>query len=197
MVRERIVIVEDDVSLAHMLKLTLEKEGYIVNIFHTAEEALPHLQKNPPEVLLLDIMLPGMSGLELLKLLKEAAETAKIPVIMVTAKKELSDVQTALTLGAEGYLVKPFDKKKLLQKIEELIPQYYVDENVLAEAMQILSKPVEGDVEKLRVLLAEINSAMRLLRKGAAPEKLKPQIQKVLSSLEKKKSEVIEKFSEE
>ncbi len=198
MVKDKIFVVEDDKPLAHLIRLTLEREGFEVEVFHTAEEALKRLKKGLPDILLLDIMLPGMSGLDLLEILRSDTATSGVKTIMLTAKKELSDVQRALALGVEGYIAKPFEKEVLLEKIESALPEYYVDENVLAEIKNILEfKPVFNDVQELREHLANINCAMRTLRKGAIPERYKEIARTLLVKLAEKKKEVLDRLANE
>jgi two-component system phosphate regulon response regulator PhoB len=112
-----ILIIEDDAELQELLSIALEREGWKLIPAKTGEEGLEYLKKNQADCILLDIMLPGIDGLKLLKKLKEIEKCRNIPVIMTTARGEESDVVTGLELGADDYVVKPYSPKVLAARI--------------------------------------------------------------------------------
>ncbi len=121
MAREKILIVEDDEDIMELIAYNLEKERYAVLKTDTGEKALARAGKNRPDLVLLDLMLPGMDGLEICKRLKNDAATRDIPVLMVTAKGEESDVVAGLELGADDYMTKPFRPRELVARVRAIL----------------------------------------------------------------------------
>jgi len=121
MPREKILVVEDDEDILELISYNLKKDGYTVFTCTSGELALDSARKNNPSLVVLDIMLPGMDGLEVCKLLKHDPVTINIPVIMLTAKNEESDVVSGLEIGADDYMAKPFSPKVLIARIRNLI----------------------------------------------------------------------------
>lgn len=116
----KVLIVEDDGDIAALIKIYLEKDGYQTAYARTGIEGWHALTAERPDMVILDLMLPGMDGLELCKKLRNTAETAVLPVIMLTAKAEESDTIIGLELGADDYVTKPFSPKTLLSRIKAL-----------------------------------------------------------------------------
>lgn len=112
-----IYLVEDDQELANILSLHLQKAGYQVEIFYRGDEALRALKESPPDLLILDIMLPGMDGLEILQNLRK---TSNIPVLLVSAKGAVIDRVVGLELGGDDYLIKPFSERELVTRVKAL-----------------------------------------------------------------------------
>lgn len=121
MAREKILVVEDDEDIMELIAYNLEKERYAVLKSDTGEKALARVGKNRPDLVLLDLMLPGMDGLEICKRLKSDAATRDIPVLMVTAKGEESDVVAGLELGADDYMTKPFRPRELIARVRAIL----------------------------------------------------------------------------
>lgn len=121
MVRTHIVIVEDDPDIAELLAFNLAREGYETTVAGRGDQALAAIQGKGPALVLLDLMLPGIGGLEICRLLKAKPETAALPVIMVTARGEESDVVVGLEMGADDYIVKPFSMKVVLARIHAVL----------------------------------------------------------------------------
>jgi two-component system phosphate regulon response regulator PhoB len=121
MAHEKILIIEDDRDILELISYNLEKEGYRTYCSATGELALPQIGSLKPDLILLDLMLPGMDGLEICKQLKQREETRNIPVIMVTAKSEDSDIVTGLEIGADDYISKPFSPKVLIARIRTIL----------------------------------------------------------------------------
>jgi two-component system phosphate regulon response regulator PhoB len=117
MSNERILVVDDEEPIRELLGYNLEKDGFRVSASASGEDALKSIKSDPPDLILLDLMLHGMSGLDVCRKLKASPETAGIPVIMITAKTEDTDVVLGLELGAEDYVTKPFSTKVLLARV--------------------------------------------------------------------------------
>jgi len=117
MAGESILVVEDDNDILELIKYNLLKERYTVEGAVTGEAALHSASARSFDLCLLDIMLPGIDGLEVCRILKKDPRTAPIPIIMVTAKGEEADIVTGLEMGAEDYLVKPFSPRVLIAKV--------------------------------------------------------------------------------
>jgi DNA-binding response OmpR family regulator len=115
---EKIWVVEDDADTARLLKDGLSSEGYRVTTFPGAEEALQALRDAKPDLFLLDVQMGGISGLQLLELLRRDPVTADIPVVMLTSRAAEMDRVTGLKLGADDYVVKPHSEKELLARVE-------------------------------------------------------------------------------
>ncbi|MBN2169968.1 MAG: response regulator transcription factor [Candidatus Krumholzibacteriota bacterium] len=120
MANERILIVDDDPQTLRMLSVSVEKAGYEVMPAETGEEALRLAKEEGPDLVVLDLVLPDSSGLEVCRELREAPETQGIPLIMVTALGEQSDKIYGLEVGADDYMVKPIDVPELLARIRAL-----------------------------------------------------------------------------
>lgn len=121
MAREHILVVEDEADIQELIRYNLGKDGYHVTVASSSEEAFKRIKTAPPAAVLLDLMLPGMNGLEFCKLLKAEPSTRGIPVLMVTAKGEEADVVAGLELGADDYLTKPFSPRVLLARLRAVL----------------------------------------------------------------------------
>ena len=117
----RILLVEDERDLLELLQYNLDREGYQVSTATTGEEALRLVRADPPDLMLLDLMLPAMDGLEVCRTLKSRAHTAQVPVIMLTAKGEESDIVKGLEMGADDYITKPFSPRVLMARIQAVL----------------------------------------------------------------------------
>jgi two-component system phosphate regulon response regulator PhoB len=120
MARTRILIIEDERALTEVLRYNLEREGYETIIAHEGQEGLRKAQTLLPDLVLLDLMLPVMNGLDICRELKAGERTRDIPVIMLTAKAEETDQVVGFSMGADDYVTKPFSVKVLLQRIKVL-----------------------------------------------------------------------------
>ncbi|MFA6816915.1 MAG: response regulator [Lentisphaeria bacterium] len=118
MANEKILIVEDELSIRELLKMTLESAGYhSILEAEDGEKAITMVARYLPDLILLDLMLPGMDGLTVCRKLKTGEETKRIPIIMLTAKSEESDIVLGLEMGACDYITKPFSTKVLVARI--------------------------------------------------------------------------------
>ena len=113
-----VMVIEDEEALALMLRYNLEKEGYKVLVESRGSKALSEIEKERPSVILLDWMLPEMSGVEICKLIRSKPDIKGIPVIMLTAKGEEEDKVKGLTAGADDYVTKPFSVPELLARVK-------------------------------------------------------------------------------
>ncbi len=118
---ERIVVIDDEEDIRELIEYNLSKEGYEVASAMSAEEAVPLIKSAPPDMIILDLMLPGVNGLELCRQLKESPEYRDIPIIMVTARSEESDIVRGLELGADDYVSKPFSPKILNARVKSVL----------------------------------------------------------------------------
>jgi two-component system phosphate regulon response regulator PhoB len=121
MSRPRILIIEDERGLTQALEYNFGKEGYDVAVAHDGTEGLRKAQTLLPDVVLLDLMLPGMSGLDVCRQLRAGERTKALSIVMLTARAEETDQVVGFTLGADDYVTKPFNTKVLLQRVKALL----------------------------------------------------------------------------
>ncbi|MGB5426410.1 MAG: response regulator transcription factor [Gammaproteobacteria bacterium] len=162
----KITIIEDEEDIRHLVCYNLEKEGYAVSSYESGEKGLSGIRSDPPDLVLLDLMLPGIDGMEVCRRLKQDAATRDIPVIIISAKGEENDIIAGLERGADDYLSKPFSPKILLARIRTILrrvsqPQpgdddiIQVDELVLAPgkfSATLSGKPLELTAGDFRLL---------------------------------------------
>lgn len=117
----RVLIVEDEEALAALLEYNLGKEGFAVRVSSDGEDALLAIQEEPTDLVLLDWMLPGLSGIEICRWIRARAESRDIPVIMLTARGEEEDRIRGLNTGADDYLTKPFSVPELIARVRALL----------------------------------------------------------------------------
>lgn len=121
MSKGQIFIVDDEENILDLVDYVLTKEGYDVVRFSSGEDVLKKVRQKSPDLILLDLMLPGMDGLDVCKMLKRNPETEALPVIMLTARGDEADIITGLELGADDYIPKPFSTKVLLARIKAVL----------------------------------------------------------------------------
>ncbi len=121
MPNERIVVIEDEPDILEVIRHNLTREGFRVSSAADGEDGYQMVVDQLPDLVLLDLMLPGMDGLEVCRRLKEDAGTRSVPVVMVTAKGEESDVVLGLGLGADDYVPKPFSPRELLARVRAVL----------------------------------------------------------------------------
>src|SRR5689334_12982484 len=114
---ERILVVDDDRDIARFVELNLSLEGFQVEVAHDGVHALELATARPPDLILLDVMMPGVDGVEVVRRLRAQSSTASIPVVMLTAKSLSADKVVGLTAGADDYIVKPFDTLELVARV--------------------------------------------------------------------------------
>ena len=118
---EKILVVEDEENIQELIRYNLAKEGYKVSCVLNGEKGLETARNESPDLVLLDLMLPGLDGLDVCKALKRDSATQNIAVIMVTAKGDETDIVTGLELGADDYVIKPFSPKILLSRVKAVL----------------------------------------------------------------------------
>ncbi len=121
MAHERILVIEDDANIQELLRYNLEREGFAVDVAARGEQGLKLARQTPPDLVLLDLMLPGMDGLEVCRELQSDPTTAESGILIISAKDAESDIVTGLTLGADDYLTKPFSPHVLLARIRAVL----------------------------------------------------------------------------
>ena len=121
MSKETILIVDDEEDILELLKVNLKNEGYNILQTMTGEEAIKIAKQSSPDLIVLDLMLPGIDGLEVTKYLRKTEATEDIPIVMLTAKGEESDIVTGLELGANDYMSKPFSPRELTARIRAIL----------------------------------------------------------------------------
>ncbi len=119
MAKTKILAVDDERNITTILKAYLEREGYEVITTHTGQEALQLAQNETPDLIILDLMLPGLSGEEVMKQLRR--DGSRVPVIMLTAKTDLEDKLYGLSIGADDYIVKPFSSQEVVARVKTIL----------------------------------------------------------------------------
>ncbi len=153
MKKHKIVVVEDETDIRELIAHNLEREGFEVRTASDGEEAIQLVREILPELVLLDLMIPKLDGLEVCKVIKNDEKTSQIPIIMVTAKGEESDIILGLGLGADDYLTKPFSPKELLARIKAVLRRGQSRENQVVSD-RIVFKDVVIDADRHEVLIS-------------------------------------------
>ncbi len=135
---QTILLIDDDQNVSHLIRLYLEKEGYQVIEASRGDEGLAAFKQHAPSLVLLDIMLPGIDGLDVLR---EIRKIGKVPVIMLTAKDETFDKVLGLELGADDYITKPFMNKELVARVKAVLRRVYDKEEPKEENTDTLQYP--------------------------------------------------------
>jgi two-component system alkaline phosphatase synthesis response regulator PhoP len=152
LINQKILIIEDETNIQELIKYNLEKNGYKVIIADNGINGLEEAISNVPDLILLDIMLPGLDGLEVCKRLKMEKSTRKIPILMLTARSDELDKVLGLELGADDYITKPFSIKELIARIRAALRRVGEDTNKgldEKETGRILKvQDIEIDIEK-------------------------------------------------
>jgi two-component system phosphate regulon response regulator PhoB len=163
----RILVVEDEQAISEVLEYNLAKEGYEVEVEFRGDTALDTIRSRPPDLILLDLMLPGLDGLEVCRMIKRDQHTASIPLVVLTAKSEEVDRIVGLELGADDYITKPFSPREVVLRIKAVLRR---SEGVEKEPTDLLIiGGLQLDVPGHRLLLADHEVALtatefRLLR---------------------------------
>jgi len=145
---DRILIVEDEVSLADSVRYNLEREGYVVTVAGDGRAALERFRAESPALVILDLMLPEVSGLDLCRTIRSESD---VPIIMVTAKDSEADKVAGLELGADDYVTKPFSVRELLSRVRALLRRTRSRESVAEDVL--IGGPVAMDVVRHEVLV--------------------------------------------
>jgi len=118
---KKILIVDDEAHILNIIKFNLKKRGYDITIASNGEEAIEKIKGNIPDLLIIDVMMPKMSGYDVCRILKEDEKYKDMPIIMLSAKSQLEDIEVAKELGITKYLTKPFSPMMLMKKVVEII----------------------------------------------------------------------------
>jgi DNA-binding response OmpR family regulator len=142
----RILVAEDDPDIANLLAHYLRKAGFEADIVNSGRDVVPRLRKTPPDLLLLDLMLPGLDGLDVCRAVRSDENTASIPIIMVTAKGEESDRIVGLELGADDYITKPFSPGEVVARVRALLRR--TTRSGPADNRRLIYGPITVDVDR-------------------------------------------------
>lgn len=151
---ETILIVDDEQDIRELLQYNLEKERYKTFCAKTGEEAIEEARKNHPDLIILDLMLPGIDGLEVCRRLKQDERTRRIPILMVTAKGEDSDIILGLEMGAEDYIIKPFSPKVLTARVRTIFRRGKTRESMIKEPV-VNIHGISLDTQRFEVYLGK------------------------------------------
>ncbi|MBA2283556.1 MAG: response regulator transcription factor [Actinomycetota bacterium] len=150
----RILAVEDDERIRTAVKLALEEEGWIIEEAETGELALEHFHRNPADVVLIDIMLPGIDGFEVCRSIRR---TSDVPIVMVTARVDTHDVVAGLEAGADDYLTKPFAPKELSARIRALLRRARTPDHAAGSTLRFGDLELVPDQGMVRVSGREVH----------------------------------------
>ena len=166
MTKKEIFVVEDEEGILELLRYNLTREGFAVSSAADGEDAVAAIPRKLPDLILLDLMLPGLDGLGVCRALKKNPKTAGIPIVMVTAKGEESDIVAGLELGADDYITKPFSMKVLVARVRTILrrkEERAADKNAAIRIHDLVinpgrhevlvkGKPVEMTASELKIL---------------------------------------------
>jgi two-component system alkaline phosphatase synthesis response regulator PhoP len=146
--RPSILIVEDDPDIVELLRFNLERERYLIHISRSGEEGIESARSRKPALVILDLGLPGIPGLEVCRILKQEALTRPIPIIMLTARGEESDIVLGLEFGADDYITKPFKVREFIARVRAVLRRSSPKEQETGRSGPIVSGPLELDSER-------------------------------------------------
>lgn len=152
MINEKILIVEDDKHISKLVKFNLEKANYECTVAATGEKALEALDDQPVDLIILDIMLPGIDGFGICRAIKEKEKLKNIPIIMLTAKGEEVDRIVGLELGADDYIVKPFSPRELVLRVKAILKRGKIEE---IKKDILMAGDITVDIPKHKVTVKE------------------------------------------
>lgn len=180
MAKGKILIVDDEKHIVEAVKYNLEKEGFRTLVAHDGAKALAAARRELPDAILLDWMLPELEGLEVCRTLKQDHKTARIPVIMLTVKTEITDKVLGLEMGADDYITKPFSPKELIARLKVVLRRaqapttasdtFQIDELRIDWGKYLVTmkgKPVELTSKEFELLKALLEAKGRVLSRDA------------------------------
>jgi len=176
--KAKILAVDDEKDILELLSYNLQKEGFDISTSTNGEDALKRIKTEAYDLLLLDLMLPGIQGLDLCKMLKSSGETASIPIIMLTAKSEELDKVVGLEMGADDYVTKPFSPRELIARVKAVLRRT----NEKSEKERIIN-----------IADLEINTATYQIRKKGVPVRLSATEFRLLLYLVERKGRVFKR----
>lgn len=157
MVYKTVLVVDDEQDIVELIAYNLEREGFKVTRAFDGEHALLSIKEIPPNLVILDLMLPGLSGLDLCRLLRKKPETENIPIIMLTAKSDSVDKITGLEIGADDYITKPFNVRELIARVRAVLRRWEIRsedngaETISCDGLKIDFRTYEVTVEGNKV----------------------------------------------
>jgi phosphate regulon transcriptional regulator PhoB len=184
MSNETILLIEDEKNITELVKYNLELEGFRVLTSAKGNSGLTAAQKERPSLIILDLMLPELSGLEICKILKRDPKTKKIPIIMLTAKGTESDKVAGLELGADDYMTKPFSPRELVARVkavlrrigekpkQEVLRSGEIELDITKHELRLKGKPVEATAKEFFLLHTLLASKGRVLSRDALLEQV-------------------------
>ncbi|MEM7293037.1 MAG: response regulator transcription factor [Pseudomonadota bacterium] len=149
---KHVAVIEDEEDILELIRYNLRREGYEVSGYSSGEIGVENVRNDPPNLVLLDLMLPGVDGLEVCKQLKSDAGTRDIPIIMISAKGEESDIVSGLELGADDYIAKPFSTKILIARVRAVLRRRQSQEEKPEQHLKI--HDLEMDAGRFQASLA-------------------------------------------
>lgn len=166
--KERVLVIDDEEDISRLVEHHLDAEGYVVLRAASGEEGIAAARTQRPDLIILDLMLPGIDGLDVCRILKRDQATAKIPIIMLTAKSDEADIVAGLELGADDYVTKPFSPKVLIARVRTALrrarsPEIQADQviqiagiSIDPHKMQVSinGKPIELTLTEFRIIHA-------------------------------------------
>jgi len=165
MPKEKILAVDDEEDLLELVRYSLSNDGYTVDCVKSGESALEKLRTASPDLILLDLMLPGLDGLDVCRIVKNDSRTSHIPIIILSAKGEEADIVIGLELGADDYVTKPFSPRVLLARVKTILrrgrelknaPVYSrhdITINEAAHEVRVKGEPVDLTATEFNILL--------------------------------------------
>jgi two-component system phosphate regulon response regulator PhoB len=166
MAHERILVIEDEPDIAEVLQYNLAKEGFEVEMARRGDAGLEAVRRDAPDLIVLDLMLPGIDGLELTRMLKRDSATAKLPIVMLTARGEELDRIVGLELGADDYIAKPFSPREVVLRVKAVLRRFQHEEGA-SELLELGGIQLDIAGHQLRVRGREMPltaTEFRLLR---------------------------------
>ncbi len=166
MARERILLIEDEPDIAEVLQYNLEKEGFVVETVRRGDSGLDAIRREAPDLILLDLMLPGVDGLELTRMLKRDSATSRLPIVMLTARGEEVDRIVGLELGADDYISKPFSPREVVLRVKAVLRRLQHEESA-SDRLDVGGIQLDVAAHQLRVRGKEMPltaTEFRLLR---------------------------------
>ena len=149
MAKKDILVVEDEEDIRELLTYNLEREGFSVRGVSTGEDAFKEVKNTVPELVILDLMLPGVDGIEVCRRLKSDPRSQHLPILILTAKGEEADIVSGLELGADDYMTKPFSPRVLIARVRAVLrrrARQHTDENTPLQAHEIFIHPGRHEV---------------------------------------------------
>ncbi|NLW59374.1 MAG: response regulator transcription factor [Firmicutes bacterium] len=153
MSKERILIIEDEPNIIELVTYNLEKEGWLVSKAQTGEEGWEKIQAEHPDLILLDLMLPGIDGMEICRRTRQNKLTRDIPIIILTAKAEEADRVLGLESGADDYVTKPFSPRELIARIRAVLRRADKSFSEAEERETLVLGPIKMDLRQHKVLV--------------------------------------------